>query len=48
MQTARLQQHPPLFDDADFTLNASDDGDGLRLWTSYADGPTAMEARATW
>lgn len=38
----------PLFDDADFTLNASDDGDALKLWTSYADGPIAMEALARW
>ena len=38
----------PLFDDADFTLNATDDGDGLQLWTCSSDGPTAMEARATW
>ncbi len=38
----------PLFDIADFTLNAQDDKDGLRLWTSYAGGPVAMEARATW
>lgn len=38
----------PLFDDADFTLNAEDDGKGLKLWTSYVDGPIAMEARAVW
>lgn len=38
----------PLFDIADFTLNAEEDGDGLRLWTAYVDGPVAMEARATW
>ncbi|UFS66591.1 MaoC family dehydratase N-terminal domain-containing protein [Paracoccus denitrificans] len=38
----------PLFDIADYTLNAVEDGEGLRLWTSYADGPVAMEARATW
>ncbi|OOY14478.1 MaoC family dehydratase N-terminal domain-containing protein [Thioclava sp. DLFJ4-1] len=38
----------PLFDIADFTLNAEEDGEGLRLWTSYVDGPVAMEARATW
>jgi 3-methylfumaryl-CoA hydratase len=38
----------PLFDIADFTLNAEEDGDGLRLWTSYVDGPVAMEARASW
>lgn len=38
----------PLFDIADLTLNASEDGDGLRLWTSYVDGPVAMEAHASW
>lgn len=38
----------PLFDDADFTLNAAEDGEALNLWTSYADGPVAMQARATW
>lgn len=38
----------PLFDIADFTLNARPEGLGLRLWTSYADGPVAMEAHASW
>ena len=38
----------PLFDIADYTLNAEKDGEGLKLWTSYTDGPVAMEARATW
>jgi 3-methylfumaryl-CoA hydratase len=38
----------PLFDDADFTLNAQADGDALKLWTSYVKGPVAMEARAEW
>lgn len=38
----------PLFDIADYTLNAAADGEGLRLWTSGVDGPVAMEARATW
>lgn len=38
----------PIFDTADYTLNAADDDDGLRLWTAYPDGPIAMEARATW
>lgn len=38
----------PLFDIADFTLNAEEAEGGLRLWTSYVDGPVAMEARATW
>ncbi|MBC7139580.1 MAG: MaoC family dehydratase N-terminal domain-containing protein [Defluviimonas sp.] len=38
----------PLFDTGDFTLNAVEEGEGLRLWTSYAEGPLAMEARAGW
>lgn len=38
----------PLFDTAPFTLNAGQDGDGLRLWTAREGGPVAMEARATW
>lgn len=38
----------PLFDDADFTLNAQEDGNSLKLWTCYAGGPLAMEARAEW
>lgn len=36
----------PLFDDADFTLNAVEEQDGLKLWTAYVDGPIAMEAKA--
>lgn len=38
----------PIFDTADYTLNAVEDEGGLSLWTSYVDGPVAMEARATW
>ncbi len=38
----------PLFDDADFTLNADEDGGDLRLWTAGVGGPVAMEARASW
>ena len=38
----------PLFDDADFTLNALDEDEGLKLWTSYVNGPVAMEALAKW
>lgn len=38
----------PLFDTADFMLNAEEGGDGLRLWTARDDGPMAMEARASW
>ncbi|KAB0265013.1 protein dehydratase [Microvirga brassicacearum] len=38
----------PLFDGADFTLNAVEDGGALRLWTANADGHATMEASATW
>ena len=38
----------PLFDTAGFTLNAQDEGQGLRLWTAAEGGPVAMEARAEW
>ena len=38
----------PLFDTADFTLNAEDDGGALKLWTARIGGPVAMEARAEW
>ena len=37
-----------IFDTADYTLNATEDGDGLKLWTAQRGGPVAMEARATW
>ena len=36
----------PLFDDADFTLNATEKDGRLTLWTSYTDGPVAMTAQA--
>lgn len=38
----------PVFDTADITLNAQDEGSAMRLWTSGAGGPVAMEARAEW
>ena len=38
----------PLFDDADMTLNAVEDGEVLRLWTARPGGPVAMEATAAW
>lgn len=38
----------PLFDDAEFILNAAEDGTGLKLWTSYAGGPVATMAWAEW
>lgn len=38
----------PIFDDADFTVNATPEGDGVRLWTARTGGPVAMEAMAQW
>ncbi|MGV6873780.1 FAS1-like dehydratase domain-containing protein [Pseudochelatococcus sp. B33] len=38
----------PLFDNADFTINAAEDGAALKLWTARVGGPVAMEARAEW
>lgn len=38
----------PIFDDADFTLNANQSDQGLRLWTAKTGGPIAMEAQAKW
>jgi 3-methylfumaryl-CoA hydratase len=55
---AELKGHPPalfefrsrapIFDTQDFTLNASAEGDGLKLWTAAPGGPVAMEAAARW
>jgi 3-methylfumaryl-CoA hydratase len=44
----RFRSLSPLFDTQDFTLNARDEGEAMRLWTSYADGPVAMEAVVEW
>lgn len=38
----------PLFDNADFTINACDQADGMKLWTARLGGPVAMEAYAHW
>lgn len=38
----------PIFDTHDLSLNASADGDGMKLWTAATDGPVAMTARAIW
>ncbi|MFA7432127.1 MAG: MaoC family dehydratase N-terminal domain-containing protein [Gemmobacter sp.] len=38
----------PLFDTADFSINATGEQDALRLWTAQTGGPVAMEARAEW
>lgn len=38
----------PIFDDADFTLNAINDSEAMKLWTARVGGPVAMEAQAAW
>lgn len=38
----------PLIRRVPFTLNAEEDGDGLRLWTAHKDGPLAMASAAHW
>lgn len=38
----------PIYDTADFTLNAERRDDGYRLWTAQIGGPVAMEATARW
>lgn len=38
----------PLFDGMPFTLNASRDGEGLKLWTATGDGVPCMGAEASW
>lgn len=38
----------PLFDDDEITLNASNAGEGLNLWTAKADGGVCMSAEAGW
>lgn len=37
-----------LFDDADFSLHAKEEGTGLTLWTARDGGPVAMTAQAEW
>ncbi len=38
----------PLFDGADFSVNANETAAGLDLWTANADGVPTMKATATW
>lgn len=37
-----------IFDTGPYTLNATEDGEALKLWTAQSGGPVAMEACATW
>lgn len=47
-RTFRFRSLSPIFDDTDFTLNAEDSDNGMKLWTSAVGGPIAMEAIAGW
>lgn len=38
----------PIFDVADFTLNAVDDGAAMTLWSASEGGPVGMEAQVEW
>ena len=38
----------PLFDGANFTVNADEDGAALSTWTANADGTPTMKGTATW
>lgn len=38
----------PLYDGADFTLNAAESADGLKLWVADAEGRTTLRAEAIW
>ncbi len=45
----RFRSVSPIFDNADFTLNADEAGDpSLKLWAAAAGGPISMEAQAQW
>jgi 3-methylfumaryl-CoA hydratase len=44
----RFRSLSPIFDDADFTINAEAERDALKLWTARLGGPVAMEAHAEW
>lgn len=47
-RTFSFRSVSPLFDDADFVLNAETDGQAMKLWSARVGGPLAMEARAVW
>ena len=38
----------PISDDAPFMLHATEDDDGLSLWTAREGGPVAMHSKACW
>jgi 3-methylfumaryl-CoA hydratase len=38
----------PLFEGAEFSVNANDNGAGMELWTANAEGQPTMRGTATW
>jgi 3-methylfumaryl-CoA hydratase len=38
----------PLFEGAEFSVNANDNGGGMELWTANAEGQPTMKGTATW
>lgn len=47
-KTFNFRSLSPLFNTSDFTVNASDQSEGMKLWTARLGGPIAMEANAQW
>lgn len=47
-KTFRFRSLSPIFDNADFTVNAEQTEAGVKLWTARVGGPVAMEALAVW
>ncbi len=38
----------PLFEGAEFSVNANENGGGLELWIANAEGQPTMKGTATW
>lgn len=47
-KTFEFRSCSPIYDNTDFILSATAEGNGLKLWTAQTDGPVAMEAKALW
>jgi 3-methylfumaryl-CoA hydratase len=47
-KTFEFRSFSPIYDNTDFILSATAEGNGLKLWTAQTDGPVAMEAKALW
>jgi len=44
----RFRSLATIFDIADFTINATPEGETMKLWSAQLGGPVAMEATASW